>query len=78
MRKEEGGRRKVGGEEGREGGRSSTLQNCIFTRPYSDRVAFCSSSVSHVNLPFTTDTASSSPGERTSVSINNLGKQLLY
>ena len=53
------------------------MQDCLFTRPYSDRVAFCSSSVSHVNLPFTTDTASSSPGERTSVSINNLGKQII-
>ena len=60
--------RKVGGEGGR-GDQYSTLQESLFTNPYSDRVAFCVSSVSHVNWPFTTDTASSSAGERATVSI---------
>ena len=55
----------MGGEGGR-GDQHSTLQESLFTNSYSDRVAFCVSSVSHVNWPFTTDTASSSPAERAS------------
>ena len=66
----EGGGEEGGRKEGGEGDQYSTLQESLFTNPYSDRVAFCVSSVSHVNWPFTTDTASSSAGERASSSIN--------
>ena len=69
-RKEEGRGEEGGRKERGEGDQYSTLQESLFTNPYSDRVAFCVSSVSHVNWPFTTDTASSSAGERASSSIN--------